>query len=154
MTDEAGTRAIPMPTPHFPQRLGQGPWSDDLVSASLCALILWFAWVVQVEPRPEGVAAPPFFPVGICLVLVLFFALGALVIGDLIFAGFFAGVLSLLIVPDKLPEVLTFFLWCPSSFSVYSMPAVLNAGAIRFSLRLSTCWPPGQAFERLVLSFA
>src|SRR5215208_6511944 len=36
-----------------PQRLGQGPWSDDLVSASLCALILWFAWVVHVEPTAD-----------------------------------------------------------------------------------------------------
>src|SRR5215208_3538188 len=96
-----------------PQRLGQGPWSDDLVSASLCALILWFAWVVHVEPRPEGVVAPPFFAVGICLVLVLFFALGDLVIGDLLFAGFFASVLSLLIVPDKLPQGLDLLLVVP-----------------------------------------
>src|ERR671910_3421557 len=87
-----------------PQRPGQGGRRDDPVSLSLCALILWFAWVVEVEPRPEGVAAPPFFAVGICLVLVLFFAIGDLVIGDLIFAGFFATVLGLLIVPDKLPE--------------------------------------------------
>src|SRR5919107_2691892 len=86
-----------------PQRPGQGPRSDDPVSASLCVLILWFAWVVEVE-FGEGVAAPPFFAVGICLVLILFFALGDLVIGDLIFAGFFAGVLSLLIVTDELPE--------------------------------------------------
>ena len=70
----------------------------------LYALILWFAWGVEVEVRPEGVTAPPFFAVGICQVLVLFFALGDLVIGDLIFAGFFAVVLSLLIVPDELPD--------------------------------------------------
>jgi hypothetical protein len=87
-----------------PQRPGQGPRSNDLVSMLLYALILWFAWGVEVEVRPEGVTAPPFFAVGICLVLVLFFALGDLVIGDLIFAGFFAVVLSLLIVPDELPE--------------------------------------------------
>src|SRR5687767_12403410 len=87
-----------------PQRPGQGPRSDDPVSPSLSALILWFAWVVEVESRPEGVPAPPYFAVGICLVLVLFFALGDLVIGDLLLAGIFAGVLSLLIVPDKLPE--------------------------------------------------
>jgi len=82
-----------------PQRLGQGTWSDELVSPSFCALILWFAWVVEVEVELEGVTAPSFFAVGICLVLVLFFAAG-----DLLFAGFFAGVVSLLIVPDKLPE--------------------------------------------------
>ena len=74
------------------------------LSPSLSAVILWFAWVVEVEPRPEGVGAPPSSAVGICLVLVLFFALGDLVIGDLIFAGFFAVVLSLLIVPDELPD--------------------------------------------------
>src|SRR5215213_6760315 len=87
-----------------PQRFGQGPRDDDPVSPSLCALILWFAWVVEVEPRPEGVGAPPSSAVGICLVLVLFFALGDLVIGDLILASFFATVLSFLIASDELPE--------------------------------------------------
>src|SRR5215208_1521599 len=102
------------PPRHSPRRPCRGPRGGQSPSSLLRICILWFACVVEVEPRPEGVAAPPpFFAVGICLLLVLIFALGALVIGDLLFAGFFAGVLSLLIVPDKLPQGLDLLLVVP-----------------------------------------
>jgi hypothetical protein len=146
ITDGAGIEMNPSPLRTSLQRPGQGPRSEDPLSPSLSAVILWFAWVVEVEPRPEGVGAPPPFADGIGLVLVLIFALGDLVIGDLIFAGFVAGVLSLLIVPDELPKDLNLPLAVVlCSCSVYSIPAVLNAGAIRLSLRLSACGPLGQA---------
>src|SRR5215217_5535557 len=93
------------PPRHSPRRPCRGPRGGQSPSSLLRICILWFACVVEVEPRPEGVAAPPpFFAVGICLLLVLFFALGDLVTGDLLFAGSFAGVLSWLIVPDKLSK--------------------------------------------------
>lgn len=74
-------------------------------------MILWFTWVVEVESRPERVAAPPFFAVGIGLLLVLIPAVGSLAFGIyLILAIFFATVLSSLIVPDELPEGLDLLL--------------------------------------------